>query len=257
VSDLRAVLLDLDGTLVDSNDSHARAWVEALRHAGHAVTFGQVRPLIGMGGDKLLPELTGISADSEAGERITKHRKHLFMERYLPGLKPFPDATRLVARLHAQGLRVVVATSANEEEMHALVRVAQIEPYLHHVTSASEAENSKPDPDIIQAALAKAAVSAHEAILLGDTQYDVSAGKRAGVRVVALRSGGSGDPELEGAIAIYADTRALLEDYAASPFAPTSERARPANGAEGARLRRAQAGPARYALQELRRSAEK
>jgi HAD superfamily hydrolase (TIGR01509 family) len=258
VSQLRAVLLDLDGTLVDSNDAHARAWVEALRHAGHAVTFAQVRPLIGMGGDKLLPEVTGLSADSESGQRITKHRKRLFLERYLPALKPFPDAARLAARMHDQGLRLVVATSANEEEMRALVRVAQIEPYLHHATSASEAESSKPDPDIVEAALAKAGVPPEEAILLGDTEYDVTAGERAGVLVVALRSGGSDDAELAGAIAIYDDARALLESYDASPFAPGArDRSRTQAPSAGAASRRDAPSPARFAAGELRGSAEK
>lgn len=215
---LRAVLLDLDGTLIDSNDGHAQAWVDVLAEFGHRVEFERVRPLIGMGGDKLLPEVTGISEESEEGERITKRRKGILMERYMPSFKAFPGANDLIRRMHEQGLRLVVATSANEAEMKELVRIAGIAGYLHQATSSSEADNSKPDPDIIAAALAKAGCTADAAIMLGDTPYDVTAATRAGVRTVALRCGGTPDAKLKGAVAIFDDPRDLLTRYADSPF---------------------------------------
>lgn len=216
---LRAVLLDLDGTLVDSNDAHAQAWVDVLAEFSHRVEFERVKPLIGMGGDKLLPEVTGISEESEEGGRITKRRKTILMERYMPRLKAFPDAENLIRRMHEQGLRLVVATSANTAEMKELVRIAGIGRYLHEATSSSEANNSKPDPDIISAALAKAGCTPNEAIMLGDTPYDVTAASRAGVRTVALRCGGTPDAKLKGAIAIFDDPHDLLTRYAESPFA--------------------------------------
>ncbi len=218
MSELRAVLLDIDGTLVDSNDAHATAWVEALAEFGYDVPFVRGRPLIGMGGDKLLPEVTGVSKDSPEGKRITERRQKLFMERHLPMLKPFPEADRLAERMHASGLRLVVATSANAEEMQALAQVARLEPFLYHTTSASEAKSSKPDPDIVEVALRKAGAAPEETLLLGDTQYDIAAGKEAGIAVVALRSGGTEPRQLEGAIAVYDDPAALLRAYADSPF---------------------------------------
>src|SRR5687768_15248258 len=106
----RGVILDVDGTLVDSNDAHARAWVDALAEFGHAVAYDEVRPLIGMGGDKLLPRLTGIEKDSEEGKKISKRRGEVFRKRYMPSLKPFPKTPELLARMRSDGLRLVVAS---------------------------------------------------------------------------------------------------------------------------------------------------
>ncbi|HEY8943318.1 MAG TPA: HAD family hydrolase [Polyangiaceae bacterium] len=213
MSSIRAVLLDLDGTLVDSNDAHAEAWVEVLGEFGHRIPFARVRPLIGMGSDRLLPEVSGIDAESAEGKRITERRTELFLHSYVERLKPFQGSAELAERLNRDGFRLVVATSANEKEMKQLVRIAGIEPYIHRATNASEAENSKPDPDIVQAALRKAEAAPNEAVMLGDTPYDVQAARAAGVAVIALRSGGWDDDALRGAAVIYADPRELLEHY--------------------------------------------
>src|SRR5688500_9218901 len=101
---LKAVLLDVDGTLVDSNDAHAHAWVEALAEAGREVAFVRVRRLIGMGGDKLLPTVAGIAEESPEGQRIGERRSEIFCQRYLPRLRPFPGAAELCARMHQRGL---------------------------------------------------------------------------------------------------------------------------------------------------------
>ena len=114
---LRGVLLDVDGTLVDSVDAHAWAWVDALREHGYDVPHERVRPLIGMGGDKVLPELTGVQKESHEGKWITDRRAQLFKERYLPGVRASPGARQSVRRLLEIGLRVVVATSAQEDEL--------------------------------------------------------------------------------------------------------------------------------------------
>lgn len=215
---LRAVLLDLDGTLIDSNDAHARVWVEVLAELGHQVEYERVRPLIGKGSDQLLPELIGVSADSAAGRAIVERRSAAFMKRALPELAPFPAAARLAERMATQGLRLVVATSANEQEMQALVRIAGIAPWLYGSTSASEAEDSKPHPDIVEVALRKARCRPSEAIMLGDTPYDVAAAQAAGVPAIALRCGGWTDRALRGAQAIYDDPRELLQRYDSSPL---------------------------------------
>src|SRR5207249_11119648 len=119
---IRGVLLDIDGTLVASNDAHARAWVEALAEHGIHVPFDSVRRLIGMGGDKLLPAVSGITEDTPEGERISKRRREIFKARYLPTLRPTPGARQLLHRIRDEGLPMVVATSAKADELHGLLR---------------------------------------------------------------------------------------------------------------------------------------
>jgi HAD superfamily hydrolase (TIGR01509 family) len=218
VATLLAVLLDIDGTLVDSNDAHARAWEDALGHFGHSVPFEKLRALIGKGGDKLLAEAAGVDKDSPHGKQIDQLRERMFMRDHLPKLRPFPKARELLLRLRDDGLLLVVATSAKRSEMKALLEVCQASDVIHAHTSSDDADNSKPDPDIIQAALQKAEVSASESSMLGDTPYDVEAARRCGVGTVAVRSGGWGDAALEGALAIYGDVADLLAHYEQSPF---------------------------------------
>jgi HAD superfamily hydrolase (TIGR01509 family) len=222
----RAVLLDIDGTLIDSNDAHARAWEQAARHFGHEIPFDRLRALIGKGGDKLLAEAAGIDKDSAQGQAIDELRGQLFMRDHLPRLKPFPQARELLVRMRDDGLRLVVATSAKQEEMNALLDVVGARDLVHAQTSSDDAERSKPDPDIIHAALTQAQVPGEAALMLGDTPYDIEAASRSGVRTVAVRSGGWGDGALEGALAIYNDVADLLALYDASPFSVGPARSR-------------------------------
>ena len=215
---LRGVILDVDGTLVNSNDAHARSWMEALAEHHIAVDFAQVRPLIGMGGDKLLPRLCGISAESTQGVEIATRRGELFRERYLPQLKPFPKTRELVTRLIAAGLRPAVASSAQEQELAQLLRIARVDNLMQGVSSASDTKHSKPDPDIVRAALQKLDVPAGAALMIGDTPYDVEAARKLGVGTIGLRCGGRSDSELAGAIAIYDDPADLLAGFVDSPL---------------------------------------
>jgi HAD superfamily hydrolase (TIGR01509 family) len=215
----RTVLLDIDGTLVDSNDLHAEAWREALADHGYRVGFERVRKLIGMGGDKLMPALVGVSDQSSEGQAISAHRSQLFMRSYLPKVSPFPNARELLMRMREDDYRLVVATSATREELEGLLCRANVQDLLHDETSADDADHSKPDPDIVCAALRKAGVAASEALMLGDTPYDVEAATRAGVAIVGLCSGGYDPEALRGALATYRDTQDLLDSYARSPFA--------------------------------------
>ena len=215
----RAALLDVDGTLVDSNDAHARAWVEALAERGRRVDLLRVRPLIGMGSDKLLPAVVGVNADSTEGEAIIARRSELFLRDYLPRLEPTRGAQRLLEWLRDDGLRVVVATSANPEELRGLLAVAGATQLIDDASSSGDAERSKPDPDIVEAALSKAGCSPGEAIFIGDTPYDIAAGDHAGVAVVAFRCGGWwSDRSFGGAVAIYDDPEDLVNNYLLSPF---------------------------------------
>ena len=215
----KVVVLDIDGTLIDSNDAHAHAWVEVGREFGIDIDFGHVRRLIGMGGDKVLPQIAGMEEESETGKRMTERRGEIFRERYLPTLHAFPHARELLQRFRADGYALAVATSASKDDMDALLEQAGIRDLVDEKTSSSDAEESKPDPDIVQAALKSADAKPEDAIMLGDTPYDVEAAARAGVRCVALRCGGWGDADLGGAVAVYDDPADLLESYAGSPFA--------------------------------------
>jgi HAD superfamily hydrolase (TIGR01509 family) len=219
-SRIRAALLDIDGTLVDSNDAHARAWVAAGAELGYDIHFDRVRPLIGMGGDRVTPMMTGLGADSPEGERLLERRGAIFRERHLPGLVPTRGARALIERMKAAGLELVVATSASEQDMDALLGRAGLRDLIPQRTSSDDADRSKPAPDIVQAALERAGVPPSEAILLGDTPYDVAAARNAGVDCVALRCGGGwSDGDFAGAIALYDDPADLLASWGASPFA--------------------------------------
>ena len=200
---VRALLLDVDGTLLDSNDAHAQSWVDIFQRHGFAIPFDRVRPLIGEGGDKLLPQLTGIDAGSPAGKALSDERRALFLEKYLPALRPTRGARTLVETLKARGVRVVIATSSNEKELGPLLHQAGVADLIQRTTTSDDGA-SKPDADIVRAALEQAKVAAEEAMMVGDTPYDIEAARRAGVRAIALRCGGWwSDAALGGAVAIY------------------------------------------------------
>jgi HAD superfamily hydrolase (TIGR01509 family) len=215
---LEGVLLDVDGTLIDSNDAHARSWSEALKEFGRDVPPEEVRPLIGMGGDKLLPKFLGVEAESAKGKAFAERRAEMFLKYYVPKLRPTRGAKELVRRLKREGLRLIIATSANESELDAMLRQVGLDDLIEQKTSATDAESSKPDPDIIQAALEKANLAPRAAVLLGDTPYDIEAAARAGVDTVALLCGGWSADALRGAIAIYEDPADLVAHFTSSPF---------------------------------------
>lgn len=216
---LRGVILDVDGTLVLSNDAHAHAWVEAFREFGRDVPYARVRPLIGMGSDKLIPTVApDLSSGEGLGKRIADERGRIFMRRYAPHLRPAPGARELVERLHAAGLKTVIASSAKRDELAALLKAARVDDLLRETTSASDTKESKPDPDVVGAALKKIGLRADECRMIGDTPYDVEAGGRAGVAVIAVRCGGWTDAGLRGAVAIYDDPADLTAHLAESPL---------------------------------------
>jgi HAD superfamily hydrolase (TIGR01509 family) len=214
----RGVIFDVDGTLLDSNDAHAHAWVEALAERGHRVDFDRVRRLIGKGGDKLLPEVAGIPEDSPEGRAVSERRGEIFRTRYLPRLQAFPKVVELVHRLRHDGLHVTVASSASEKDLAALLDQAHVREWIEDTTSKDDAANSKPDPDIVHAALDRLRMPPDEAVMVGDTPYDVEAAAKAGVRAIALRSGGYwSDEDFKGATAVYDDPADLLRNLGSSP----------------------------------------
>lgn len=216
MSRYQAVILDIDGTLVDSNDLHARAWVDVFEEFGHSVRYDEVRKLIGMGGDKLVPEILGSDDQLEA---LEDRRGEVFMEQYMPQVRAFPQVRALVERCRASGLKVVVATSAPDEQVGSLLERAGVRDLIEEATSADDAEDSKPAPDIVQAAVRRSGLEPENLVMLGDTPYDVAAARSAGVSIIALRCGGWEADELEGALAVYDDPADLLDQFESSVLA--------------------------------------
>ena len=209
---LKGVLLDVDGTLLLSNDAHAGAWVDAYAEFGYQVPFDRTQGLIGMGGDRLMDALTlGLSPDEGTGKQISDRRGEIFKQQYAPLLRPAPGARALVQHLRQSGLRTVVASSSKRDELEMLLEAANVADLIDQTVTSSDVEQSKPAPDIIHVALEKGGLRPNEVLLLGDTPYDVDAAGKADVEVIAVRCGGHSDEELRGARAIY-DTPADLLD---------------------------------------------
>jgi HAD superfamily hydrolase (TIGR01509 family) len=218
----RGIILDVDGTLVDSNHAHAQAWVEAFRELGRPVPYERIRPLIGMGGDKLLPAAAGLSDDSPEGKAIAERRGEIFRARFLPRIEAFPGTRDLLQDLRRRGFRLAVASSAKEEELEPLLRIAGAHDLIESATSADDAESSKPDPDVIHAALQRLGRAPGEAVMIGDTPYDAEAARRGGVDCVGFRCGGWDGAALATAIAVYDGPWDLLRRLDESPLAQAS-----------------------------------
>ncbi len=211
------MIFDIDGTLVDSNDAHARAWVRAFADEGIEVPFEQVRPLIGMGGDQLVPRVTGTGKGDPRYQALSDGWKRHFQEEELPNLRGQPGARALLKALQARGLRLIAGTSADEALVADLLKIAGVEDLLTEHTTASDVEASKPEPDIVRAAVTKLGLAPAEVLMVGDTPFDVESARGAGVDTVALRCGG--DSRFEGAVAVYDSPQDWLDQLAASPVA--------------------------------------
>lgn len=209
---VRGVLCDIDGTLVDSNDANAQAFVQAFQEYGLNIPFDKIRPLIGKGSDKLLPEVAGLDSESERGKKLLDRRKEIYLQGYVPHLKPTPGARELLEHLKNEKILIVAATSG-EEETDAALKQAGLLDFLDNKASSKDASNSKPDPDIIQAALERGGLKADECVMLGDTPYDLEAANNAGVPAIALLTGGWKPEDLAQAVAIYATPADLLTHF--------------------------------------------
>jgi beta-phosphoglucomutase-like phosphatase (HAD superfamily) len=218
----KAVIFDVDGTLIDSVDLHTEAWVEALKHYGIEVSFEDMRPQIGKGGDQLLPLFVPADLLREREEEISSFRSDLFKRKYLPQIRPFPAVPDLFRRIREAGQQIVLASSGKADEVANYARIAGVADLLDEKTTADDAEHSKPAPDIFEAALAKLApLGPDDTIVVGDTPWDVIAAKRAGLRTVGLLCGGVPEATLReaGALATYRDPQDLLASYDTSPLA--------------------------------------
>ena len=213
---IKAVIFDIDGTLVDSVDLHAQAWKEAFKHFGKDIPYEQVRHQIGKGGDQLMPVFFSHEELEKFGEEMEEYRSKIFKRDYLPRVRVFPMVRELFLKIKEDGKRLALASSAKEEELAAYKKIAHIEDLVEEETSADDADKSKPHPDIFKAALDKLGdVSADQAVVVGDTPYDAEAARKLRLRTIGVRCGGFPEEELRaaGAIAIYDGPADLLAHY--------------------------------------------
>lgn len=217
----KAVFLDVDGTLIDSNDFRVDAWAEAFHDAGLLAERDQIRSQIGKGGDGLIPSLFP-ELDAETRGRIDRNHSAIFARRYRSKVKPFAMAGDFVRRLHSDGKQVIIATSSKEADTTYYTDLLNITDVIDGITTGEEVESSKPTGDIFHSALAKIfPLGANDAIAIGDSPYDVLGARKNHVPTIALLSGGFSELVLEeaGAIAIYHSVQDLYEHYDASPLA--------------------------------------
>jgi membrane protein len=216
---ITTLLFDIDGTLVDSNDFHVQAWLEVFRAAGHDFTPEIIHGQIGKGGDNLLPTLLPDLSEEEQ-DRIAQGHGPTYRDKYMGQVRPFPGARDLLVRGKEEGFTVALATSANPEELDHYVELLDAKDLIDLTTSKGDVEATKPAPDIFAAAVDKAGIRPQEALVIGDTPYDVLAANRAGVQAIGLLSGGFPEEDLRaaGAIAVYRDAADLLAHWDSSPI---------------------------------------
>lgn len=216
---IQGVIFDIDGTLLDSVDLHAKAWQEAFRRYGHEIAFADVRSQIGKGGDQLLPVFLSDEERERFGHELEHYRGELFKKKYLPQVRPFPRVRDLFERILADGKRIALASSAKGDELEAYKRLARIEGLIEAETSSDDVEKSKPHPDIFEAALGRLkGVTVGDAVAIGDTPYDAQAAGKMGLRTIGLLYGGfpADDLRAAGCVELFRDPAELLERYNSS-----------------------------------------
>jgi HAD superfamily hydrolase (TIGR01549 family) len=210
-----AALLDVDGTLVDSNYVHTLAWFRSLNAHGHVVPMARIHRLVGMGADQLLEELLG-----EHDQAVEDGWQEEFA-RLRDEIPALPGAADLARALHERGVTVVLATSGKPDDVEALRKTLGADRWVDGVVNSSEVESSKPAPDIFARALEVAGSRAGDAIVVGDTVWDVQAASACDLPCVAVTCGGISRSELEeaGAVAVYRDPEELVAQLDQSPLA--------------------------------------
>jgi HAD superfamily hydrolase (TIGR01549 family) len=230
---MKAVIFDIDGTLVDSVDLHAQAWAVTFAKYGKPIAVQDVRRQIGKGSDQLLPVFFSQAELQEFGEAMERERSELFRRDYLPRVTAFPKTRELFERIRHEGMQIALASSAQEAELQVYKTLARIEDLLAGETSADDVEKSKPHPDIFAAALKEVGnPPADDVIVVGDTPYDAEAAGKLHLRTIGVLCGGWTEEELchAGCIAVYRDPADLLARYSESPLAQgtAAKTARPA-----------------------------
>ena len=210
---VRGVLLDVDGTLIDSNAAHAASFQAALEQYGYKISANRILPLIGMGADKLLPELLG-SVDDKTLKKIAERKLEIYLGDFFPSVPVFAGAKELVNRLRREGIPTAIASSADERELIPALSKIGISFLQENAVKSSEVENSKPDPDILACAAQKIGIPATECLLVGDTPYDIAAATKLDMPCIGLRCGGWSLEALSGAAEVFTGPAELLENWA-------------------------------------------
>ncbi len=212
-----AAILDVDGTLVDSNYQHALAWYEAFRQSGVVLPVWRIHRLIGMGGEQLVPTLVGEEKADEVGEDVKAAEKPLYLA-MIDKVRPFDGARELIDALKERGHTVVLASSGKSYEVDHYLDLLDVREVADGWTTSADVDNSKPEPDLIEVALEKAGTE--EAVLVGDSTWDCRAAQRAGIETIGLLTGGFAEQELreEGAVAVFESLLELRERLGETPL---------------------------------------
>jgi HAD superfamily hydrolase (TIGR01549 family) len=217
VSDPAAAILDIDGTLVDTNYQHAIAWYRAFLQSNVVLPIWRVHRHIGMGGDQLVAALAGEEFDREHGDDVRTAEKVLYMA-LIEEVRPFADARALLEHLKAQGHTVVLASSAKPDEVEHYLDLLDARDLADGWTHSGDVARTKPQPDLVGAAVEKA--GGGQAVMVGDSTWDCEAAKRAGVPTVAVLTGGFSEGELRdaGAAAVFPSLSELLAHLDQTPL---------------------------------------
>jgi HAD superfamily hydrolase (TIGR01509 family) len=220
---IEAVIFDIDGTLVDSVDLHAKAWQMAFDKFGKKVSFGAIRRQIGKGADQLLPVFFSKDELDQFGDELNSYRSKLFKQEYLPTVKAFPKVRELFERIKQDGRQIALASSAKDDELDAYKKIARIADLTETETSSGDVKKSKPYPDVFATAIKELGnIAPDQVIAIGDTPYDAEAAGKINLRVIGLLCGGWNEEELRraGCVTVYQDPADLLARYDSSPLAP-------------------------------------
>ena len=213
---IKAVIFDIDGTLIDSVNEHAESWVRTFKKFGKDVSIEEARKLIGMGSDQFLNDYFSKKEVEEKKEAIDKYRSKLFAKEYMPKIKPFPKVRDLFLKLKKEGIKFVLASSATEEEVAKYEEIAGIKDLVEKRTSTDDAEKSKPEPDIFLVAYDKLEnIDKQNAVVIGDTPHDAIAAKKAGLKCIGVLTGGWTMEKLieSGCIEVFNDIAAFYEKH--------------------------------------------
>jgi HAD superfamily hydrolase (TIGR01509 family) len=213
---LRALIFDIDGTLVDSNELHVDSWDRAFRKFGKQFPREALRAQIGKGSDQYLPEFLTEKEIADFGKELDEYRSDLFRKEYLSKVQPFPKVRELFQQIRDDGKRIVLASSGKKADTKYYIELLKIDHLIDGYTSGDDADNSKPAPDIFTASLKKlGGISPADAVTVGDTKFDIEAAGKAGLKTIALLCGGTSESVLRGAgaIAIYGDPADFLARY--------------------------------------------
>jgi HAD superfamily hydrolase (TIGR01509 family) len=212
-------VLDIDGTLVDTNYHHTIAWYRAFRQHGIVLPLWRIHRHIGMGGDQVVQALTDERTEREQGDDIRAAEKTLYFQ-LIDEVQPMAGARHLIERLKQRGHTVVLASSAKADEVDHYLDLLDARELADGWTTSADVESTKPEPDLVSAALKRAGGSSDHAVMVGDTPWDVESAGRAGVPTVAVRTGGFAAAELEdaGAVAVFESVAELCQRLGRTPL---------------------------------------